>query len=217
MTEVNTLPRSNFYFRSIIRDDIPAVKELHIELFPVRYSEEFYDNLFQDKYYTILAFSMECHTLAGLATARVLDGDPKFPGACVDDVEGYIMTLGVASIFRRQGLGSQLLQKIVELMSYTARCDCISLHMKVGNTGALQLYQANDFFITEQLPQHYQINSKTYDALRLLYRTPVRGCQDRWTQCFSIMARPWVRCFKAQYRGGARLADRMLGKAMQPL
>jgi len=134
VTQQPMLQRWNrFYFTTnqIQSEDLEALKEMQLDLFPVRYSDSFYENLLRDDFQTILAYTLE-DQLVGVATARVTEGNSSgLLGACRDEVEGYIMTLGVASSCRRMGLGSQLLKMIVDLMMNIVRCDVITLHVKV--------------------------------------------------------------------------------------
>lgn len=215
-SDVESGRKEPFYFTTneVTRKELELLKVMQMSLFPVRYSDAFYENLLLDEYQTVLAFTTETHELVGVATARVMEGNAAgWLASCIEDVEGYIMTLGVASKCRRMGLGSKLLDLIVYRMLNFARCDTISLHVKDGNNGALRLYQSHDFTIAEQLPQHYHIDNKLYDAMKLLYRSPHRGFTGCLMQYLSFTTSTWTQC--GPFR--ARLASRVFGKSIEPL
>eukprot|EP00455_Lapot_gusevi_P012814 TRINITY_DN16159_c0_g1_i1.p1 TRINITY_DN16159_c0_g1~~TRINITY_DN16159_c0_g1_i1.p1 ORF type:complete len:114 (-),score=7.22 TRINITY_DN16159_c0_g1_i1:19-360(-) len=80
---------SNFVFRGITRDDIPQLKQLQDSVFPIQYTENFYDSLFQDNAITLLAF--DGAKLAGVVTGRI-----ETSTTCSSRKrEGYIPTLGM--------------------------------------------------------------------------------------------------------------------------
>ena len=84
----------------------------------MKYSDTFYENLLLEDYSTILAFTLDTNELVGVATARISDElvyDRSVMG-CGGEVEGYIMTLGVTAAMRGMGLGSQLLEAIMDRM-----------------------------------------------------------------------------------------------------
>ena len=74
-------------FRDLVQDDLPVVKELHRALFPVQYSDTFYNRLFTDGYHCIVGIADG--EIVAVASARCVEqnGDPS--------EEAYIMTLGV--------------------------------------------------------------------------------------------------------------------------
>ena len=207
---------SQFVFRrKVHREDLVQIKELQSVLFPVQYSEVFYENLLRDDYETILAFSAdEPEALCGVATARMsqTSHEPPVSYCGPDEIEGYIMTLGVAKSARGMGLGSRLLKMIKEIMLQEIQCDILTLHVKVGNFAAFRLYKSHDFVIAESLPQHYTIDNKTYDACRLLYRDP-----SKTKSCLEPVVALCFPCVNLIQRIGTRLTDRIFGKAVLPL
>merc|ERR1712166_1035982 len=149
----------HLYYRPLEHRDLDQLHALHKEWFPVRYTDQFYEDLLLPNYSTVLAFSSDTYELVGAATA----------GCCArKPVTAYIMTLGVASHYRGNGLGSKLLNLIVERTS----ADCFTLHMLVDNVSALRIYHRFGFKVLETLERHYTINGETYDALLLSYTSP---------------------------------------------
>ena len=146
----------------------------------------------------------------GVATARVAedlkDDHIIFPacGSC-KDVEGYIMTLGVAPKCRGRRIGSRLLNGIMHCMMGEVNCDYLTLHMKDGNAAALRLYLSHNFQVVEELPLHYLIKEQKYDAVRLLYRAP-QPSSMQWCG-------PLAPCVRLIQGGAVRILERLYGKS----
>lgn len=115
------LPRLSF--RSVAREDIPALKVLHDILFPVKYSDTFYESLLHPEFFTYLAFDCGCDPsevgpngcprhervpggkcqrplLLAVATGKL---NTERGASCRRYTEGYITTLGVAPEARNAG------------------------------------------------------------------------------------------------------------------
>ena len=74
-------------FRDLREEDLPVVKALHNDLFPVKYSDSFFQRLFSTGYFCLVGL-VEGEIIA-VASARCCEsnGEPS--------KEAYIMTLGV--------------------------------------------------------------------------------------------------------------------------
>ena len=210
--------RFNFR-RAIVPEDLVSLRVLQSTLFPVQYSDTFYDNLLREDYETILAFSTDddVEALCGVATARVSEMSHEPHSSCCSpvEIEGYIMTLGVAPSRRGMGLGSHLLKMIKEVMIHEVQCDILTLHVKAGNEPAFRLYQNHDFVIAENLPKHYIIDNKLYDAARLLYRhRDNQSCLDHILVPMIGLCLPVANLVN---RVSSRVTDRIFGRAVLPL
>jgi len=159
-------PTVAIVFRGICRADIPEVKFLHDELFPIKYSDGFYRELLGDDYITVLAFAIEEKTakLVGVATGRSQDRH----SGCRRINEGYISTLGVSPSWRRKGLGKFILFVIAELLRRERKCEIISLHVEATNQAAIQMYQRGGYVVTERLHNHYHFGGSYHDALAMI-------------------------------------------------
>lgn len=166
------------HFRGIHREDVGPLDELQRHLFPVRYSETFYDRLFTEGHFTILAVDT-AGRIVGVASARTSAEDTT--ASAVDGVtEGYVMTLGVDSSMRRLGLGSELLRRIL-LVLRAEGCSQAALHVKCLNRAACAFYQRRGFMLDPVLGHcrdHYIIDGVNYDAFRLVF--PLRPSWVGW-------------------------------------
>ncbi|KAG8463885.1 hypothetical protein KFE25_000053 [Diacronema lutheri] len=155
-------------YRDIAPQDVPQVDELQRQLFPVRYSEGFYQRLFTDGHYTVLGVTPDGRII-GIASARTVS-DELMAAETDRGREGYIMTLGVHESFRRLGVGAELLRRILSVLRSLA-CTVAALHVKSLNIAACRFYERHGFCPDPAggwYPGHYLIDGVQYDAYRLV-------------------------------------------------
>jgi len=106
--------------------------------------------------------------MIGVATAKVKHRSLDCFFECVGyhNLEGYISTIGVIEEYRKQGLGSLLLEEICNRLQ-TLDCTQFSLHVKSDNFPATSFYLKHGFTIVEHLDHYYEIDGKLYDAYRM--------------------------------------------------
>lgn len=174
---LSSSPPSSLLFRPLARHDIPELRQLQDVLFPVKYDDNFYEELFDDEVITCMAFIRQPNgsegKMIGVATARYRD----ISGACSRVYDGYIITLGVSPESRKSGLGSFLLHTTVTMLqqSVTAphaaarrrSCQSVHLHVKADNIAAVSMYTKAGFITAEYLRDHYRFDGRLHDALHL--------------------------------------------------
>lgn len=89
--------------RSIRREYLPAIKQLHEKLFPVKYNDIFYQRLFHSNISCVLAFAINEggeEVLIGFGTGRIsLEMGGSNPTESARTYrQGYVMTLGKVEI-----------------------------------------------------------------------------------------------------------------------
>nr|XP_009407440.1 PREDICTED: N-alpha-acetyltransferase 50-like isoform X3 [Musa acuminata subsp. malaccensis] len=123
-----------------VRDkNVMQLKKLNTALFPVRYN---------DKYY---ADALASGDFTRLGRSRLLPAlDLKEGGAiCV-----YIMTLGVLAPYRGLGVGTKLLNHVLDL-SHKQNIWEIYLHVQTNNDDAIAFYKRFGFEITDTIRNYY--------------------------------------------------------------
>jgi ribosomal protein S18 acetylase RimI-like enzyme len=115
--------------------------EMHEELFPVNYSNNFYTNAVQKigirggHLFSSIAFQKRngVDIMVGFVMAQFIpcgECDERFD---LFDAGGepplvfYILTLGIEKAMRRTGLGTELLRQCVEHASFNSSCGAVSL------------------------------------------------------------------------------------------
>lgn len=67
-----------------------------------------------------------------------------------------MMTLGVLEPYRRLGLGSQLLQHIIEQAKLAKDISQVYLHVQTNNQQAVDFYKKHDFQIVSTQKDYYK-------------------------------------------------------------
>jgi len=173
--DINVSGRTPYYFyswnfdgvifRPVIRQDIKELTLLHEILFPVKYSESFYNSLLHTDMLAIVGIDEKTKKIVGVSTARVEEDNES---SCYSRTEGYISTLGVAPSYRRCGLGRFLLERTIELLEKERNVSATKLHVKADNIAAINMYYKSKFEMVEHLVNHYFFDGKYHDALHLV-------------------------------------------------
>eukprot|EP00585_Thalassiosira_rotula_P020208 CAMPEP_0196208540 /NCGR_PEP_ID=MMETSP0912-20130531/9099_1 /TAXON_ID=49265 /ORGANISM="Thalassiosira rotula, Strain GSO102" /LENGTH=114 /DNA_ID=CAMNT_0041483343 /DNA_START=37 /DNA_END=381 /DNA_ORIENTATION=+ len=75
------------------------------------------------------------------------------------------MTLGTSRKFRRCGLGSLLVERVVDVIrEEREECGALYLHVITYNLGAIRLYERMGFARVKEIKDYYTINSVNYDC-----------------------------------------------------
>ena len=161
-------------FRELQVRDVAELRELQLALFPVRYSDSFYDRLFTDGHYTSVGCTVSDGEIVAVASVRIVQRGDDAPPNQQNLREAYIMTLGVKESQRRRHLGNKVLRECLELVVARVPCDVATLHVKSDNLGALRFYERYGFVIDPDgfCKDHYLIEGVLYDAYRLTYSLP---------------------------------------------
>lgn len=138
-------PKFRVALDRIYLSNIDLFRELNSKTIIVQYSESFYAKLINYDKYSRLAYLNDI--LVGAITCR----EEQFQGS----THLYILTIGVLEPYRRHGIASQLLEKVVSLASEDKKIKGIYLHMQVSNEGAKNFYLKNGFEITSELENYY--------------------------------------------------------------
>ncbi|KAL9233900.1 hypothetical protein vseg_008835 [Gypsophila vaccaria] len=129
-----------------LRDkNIMQLKKLNVTLFPVRYNDKYYSDALSSADFTKLAYYNDI--CVGAIACRV---EKKDTGA----VSVYIMTLGVLAPYRGLGIGTKLLNHVIELCSKQNISE-LYLHVQTNNEDAINFYKKFGFEITDTIKNYY--------------------------------------------------------------
>ena len=170
-------------FRDLRREDVPPLMSLQQQLFPVQYTQSFYDRLFGHDYFCLVGVS-EAGVILAVASARVID-DPASDGP----LRAYIMTLGVREGHRQCGLGTRAIEEIMRLLRRRTLCEVAELHVKCANAAAVAFYERNGFErgLAEDglCRNHYFLDGRHWDAYvytRSLYVPLTTRIKEAWRE-----------------------------------
>jgi ribosomal protein S18 acetylase RimI-like enzyme len=178
---------AELYFRPLNPEDREQVQQLHEDWFPVRYESAFYDKLVRcgpdhSPYFTMAAVLIEPptvpksdvgprETLIGIVSANVVDQtncDEKelLAYSLWNQRLAYILTLGVAKEYRRNGTALRLLATLVDYLE-TAQptCHVMYLHCLSTNCTALRFYERAYFIHIRLSINFYFFGDARHDAV----------------------------------------------------
>lgn len=121
------------------------LKKLNTALFPVRYNDKYYADALASAEFTNLAYYSDI--CVGAIACRL---EKKEGGS----VRVYIMTLGVLAPYRGLGIGTMLLNHVLDLCS-KKNIGEIYLHVQTNNEDAINFYKKFGFEITDTIHNYY--------------------------------------------------------------
>mmetsp|Transcript_23995 Transcript_23995/g.50587 ORF Transcript_23995/g.50587 Transcript_23995/m.50587 type:complete len:111 (+) Transcript_23995:1134-1466(+) len=74
------------------------------------------------------------------------------------------MTLGTAREFRRAGLGSILVDRVLDMINKMPECGALYLHVITYNVGAIRLYERLGFSKVKEIEDYYSINNVNHNC-----------------------------------------------------
>lgn len=173
--------RKSIIYRSIVKDDLEQIEQLHEVLFPIRYQKSFYQQLLNPTTITVLAvISQQFYRsdqqggqqIVGVSTLREVH--ETLGRRCWTLLNGlstkkaYLMTFGIAPPWRQQGLGTQLWQETVKVLCQRKFTE-VWLHVKKDNIVAIRFYKKCGWIIVSELKNYYFIDDQYHDAYLMKY------------------------------------------------
>ncbi|PVU84758.1 hypothetical protein BB559_007434 [Furculomyces boomerangus] len=160
---------------NINESNISQLQTLNSELFPVKYSPQFYENILNGESFGLLA--THDNQYVGAIVGRLQpyrfteDFEGNFNRAGYHQMETYkrdvicgynykeiyIMTLGVLSSHRRLGIGRALIDSIIEDSKKNKDIKKIVLHVQSSNSSALAFYKNYGFEVSKLVKEYYRL------------------------------------------------------------
>ncbi|KAL6310350.1 N-acetyltransferase NAT13 [Sparassis latifolia] len=146
---------------SLTPNNLGTVRKLNSVLFPIKYSEKFYQDILLPEVEDFCKLSASMSSL--LRTVRQFHSASQFIAVYYNDVpvgticcrmetrDGqsklYLMTMGILAPYRSRGLGSKALQQVIEAAASHSKpkISSIYLHVQISNDSAKSFYERQDF------------------------------------------------------------------------
>uniref|UniRef100_A0A182K670 N-terminal methionine N(alpha)-acetyltransferase NatE n=1 Tax=Anopheles christyi TaxID=43041 RepID=A0A182K670_9DIPT len=148
-----TPARANIELGDVTHHNLKQLKKINTVVLPVSYNDKFYLDVLESGELAKLAYYND--VVVGAVCSRI------------DTSENmrrlYIMTLGCLYPYRRLGIGTVMVQHILNCVERDGNFDSIFLHVKVDNKGAIEFYKRFGFEIVET-KQHYYKRIEPADA-----------------------------------------------------
>ena len=193
------LDPNNIIYKPLRKQDIEETKNLHKEWFPIKYSDEYFNTIFnskEGKYFSIGAFyniineetKEKKEIIIGLALCEWIVGSDYFFKVFgkesaleiskninyIEEVYSYlkyddyhciyIMTIGVLDEFRKMKIGSNIVERIINIGLSDKLCIGIFLDVIYYNYSAIKFYKRNEFKKVKTNKNYYNLNGTKYDA-----------------------------------------------------
>jgi len=137
-------------FASLTPNNLGTVRKLNSVLFPIKYSEKFYDDILQPEVEDFCKLIYYNDVPVGTICCRLENKDSV--------VKLYLMTMGVLAPYRSRKLGSKSLELILSAASERSehKIDKIYLHVQVSNPEAKKFYERHGFEEVEIHKNYYK-------------------------------------------------------------
>ncbi|KAF5370680.1 hypothetical protein D9758_001893 [Tetrapyrgos nigripes] len=157
MTSDSKANSSRVSFASLTPNNLGTVRKLNSVLFPIKYTDKFYEgilNLDVENFCKLGRVPCNDSVYFRLdVTSSVYYNDIPVGTICCrfenknDQVQLYLMTMGVLAPYRSRGLGSQTLQLILDAAASHAKpsINKIYLHVQTSNGEAKHFYEKHGF------------------------------------------------------------------------
>jgi ribosomal protein S18 acetylase RimI-like enzyme len=144
----STAPR--VAFTSLNSNNLGTVRKLNSVLFPIKYSEKFYQEIVLAEAEDFCKLIYYNDVPVGTICCRLESKDNK--------TKLYLMTMGVLAPYRSRCLGSQGLDLILASAAARGRpkIDKIYLHVQTSNVGAKRFYERHGFREVEVHKNYYK-------------------------------------------------------------
>lgn len=175
--------------------DLGAVRQLHTQLFPVRYEDSFFLGLVQrDRVLALVALSPNDDTVIGVATAvfkrKSLDFFKLGFGSATTL---YVCTLGVVASHRREGVAGLLWERLIEgARLAVGELDAVGLHVETCNEAAGAFYKSRGLGVVKTCRAHYHLEGgRVSDAFKMGLALTDKG-KDYLLRCQPWWVTEWI-------------------------
>jgi len=126
------------------------IKNSFLVLFKIKYPEEFFTDVFQRRYRSILGLEKETKELMCFSHIQI-DKPSK---------TAKIVTFGVLPEFQGKKIGTQLLNKVIEELRIIGIYE-VSLMVQSSNEGAIRMYLKNNFKVEREIDNYYNLGEES--------------------------------------------------------
>ncbi|KAM6502005.1 Acyl-CoA N-acyltransferase [Amanita muscaria] len=143
-----TAPRISF--ASLTSNNLGTVQKLNSVLFPIKYSEKFYQDVLKPEVEEFCKLVYYNDVPVGTICCRLDTTD--------DRSDMYLMTMGILAPYRSKGLGSRCLELVVSAAAIQTKPKIhkIYLHVQVSNDAAKKFYERHGFKEVEVHKNYYK-------------------------------------------------------------
>ena len=141
-------PHSRIDLGDVTQHNLKLLKKVNAVVFPVVYHDKFYKDVLEAGELAKLAYYNDI--VVGAVCCRI-DHDQQQANKKL-----YIMTLGCLAPYRRLGIGTLMLNHVMDIVEKEGNIDSVFLHVQVNNKEALGFYKRFGFEVVETKEKYYK-------------------------------------------------------------
>ncbi|KAJ7497540.1 acyl-CoA N-acyltransferase [Mycena latifolia] len=170
MSSANLPSRGASSFASLTPNNLGTVRKLNSVLFPIKYSEKFYQDILLPEVEDFCKLVYYNDVPVGTICCRLENKDGQ--------VSLYLMTMGILAPYRSRQLGSASLKLILDAAAAHTKpkIDRIYLHVQISNADAKRFYERHGF-TQVGVHENYYKKIVPHDAWILEKRTAEKGAE----------------------------------------
>mmetsp|Transcript_6200 Transcript_6200/g.8064 ORF Transcript_6200/g.8064 Transcript_6200/m.8064 type:complete len:163 (+) Transcript_6200:118-606(+) len=135
-------------FAPITKTNVEQLRKLNAVTFPVRYDASFYDDVVNRNDEGLNKFALWKGIVLGAVCAKLETTEEGHQRL-------YIMTLCVLAPYRGRGIGTQLIESVLEYCNQHKDIREVALHVQVSNTDAIRFYTSRFNFVQGEMVENY--------------------------------------------------------------
>ncbi|KAJ0176027.1 hypothetical protein K1T71_008201 [Dendrolimus kikuchii] len=140
------MTRAKIELGDVTPHNIKQLKKLNTVVFPVSYNDKFYKDVLEAGELAKLAYYNDI--VVGAVCCRIDTSE--------NSRRLYIMTLGCLYPYRRLGIGTLMVEHVLNYVEQDGNFDSIFLHVQVNNESAIDFYKKFGFEIVETKEHYYK-------------------------------------------------------------
>ena len=153
----------NVIFTSIFNlKTFQIIKNHFKSIFKIVYPEDFFTDIYNKKFHSIIGLVKDTKEVLCFSHIEI---DKK-------NKKAKILTLGVVKEYQNKGIGTRLMNKVLEELTIMGIAD-VSLIVQELNVAAIKLYTKFDFNIEKKMENYYSIGGNEENQALLMRRNLV--------------------------------------------
>ena len=161
------MERIEYRVEEISEDDLPYVIRINEAVLPENYPFYFYEMLYRN-YPKAFLVAKVGGMVVGYVMSRV-EHSLQMSGFLPSFVKkGHIVSIAILPEYRRRGIGTALMNRVMDSLKNIYDCKEVYLEVRVSNRAAIEFYKKLGFRIDHVIKRYYKDGEDAYVMVRKL-------------------------------------------------